>query len=291
MKQLTIYFILFLVGCGISFSQSNNSIYYTSEENSRGRDIYRMNTDGKDKVKLTKKLGNGHYPHHNIPKISPDGKQIVFQSDPDGHDRYTIWKMNIDGSNVQKLTQKEGLFPNWSPDGKQVIFSGRRKGTWEILIIPGNGGDEVSVTKNKEKGIHPGWGAVCSFHPDGKSIIFNYVREKKLTHLNLETKEQKYLGIENYSYTYPVFSSDGNSIIVNRKKDKSYDLVQLNANGSNEKILATNVISYSAPAWSDNEIIFCGMVKGNQELFKLYLDSGKETQLTNNNDFDAMPTW
>ncbi len=272
---------------------SNDFIYYSSEAGSQGRDIYKLSLKGRQAMKITKNNGRGHYPHHIHPKLSPDGKTIVFQSDPDGHDRYSIWTMNTDGSNLKRITQKEGMYPNWSPDGQTIIFSGRREGVWEILRVPAKGGPEINLTQNKAKGKRPGWGAVCSYHPNGESIVFAYIREKTLHQMDLSSQQTTQLGTKGVAYSHPIFSRDGSHIAVNQKITNQYDLVLLSENGENPEVIAKGVISYSSPAWSSDgqELLFTGMVNGNQELFKVNRTTREEVQITKNSDFDAMPTW
>ncbi len=274
-------------------SQDNSFIYYSTSEGSSGRDIYHMREDGREKRKLTRKMGQGHYPHYNSAKISPDGRTIVFQADTDGHDRYTIWTMNTDGGDAKKITQKEGLYPCWSPDGKTILFTGRRNGIWEILSVPSVGGNETMLSNNHSSGKRPGWGATITYHPNGSKIVYAYVRENILYEMDMKTYEVARLQKFKHKGTRPEFSPDGSSIAVNQKVDNRYDLVLISPNGDYLKTLAEIVVSYSPPAWSADgeQIIFTGMVNGNQELFKLDLATGKETQLTNNSFFDAMPTW
>ncbi len=279
----------FLVASSTNIYGQANAIYYTSELRSSGRDIYKI--DGSKKTKLTQKMGRGHYPHNNNAKLSPDGSRLVFQSDPDGHDRYSIWVMDIDGSNLKRISDKEGLYPNWSPDGSKIIYSGRRNGTWEILTMAVDGGKEEFVSNNSKSGIRPSWGATCSFHPDGQSIVYTYIREKALYQQNLNTNEKTRLGSAQASYTYPMFSTDGSTIAVNRKTDNAYHLVFLTEDG-NEKVITKNVVSYSGSSWTNNEseILFTGVVKGKQEIFRKNLSSGEEIQITFDSEFSAMPT-
>ena len=202
--------------------------------------------------------------------------------------------MNIDGSNKKRITQNEGLYPCWSPDGKHIVFSGRRNGIWEIIMIPFGGGEEKNLSKNFKKNKKPGWGAIITFNPNGKNIVYSYLREKILYSMDLKTKKTTQLTSEVYRYTQPVFSKDGSKIAANRKTDdKGYDLVTLSPDGTNVNVIANNVVSYSSPAWSNsgNELVFCGMVKGIQQLFKINLTTKEETSLTNNSSFDGMPTW
>lgn len=285
--------MFFVISFHGALAKQSSHIYYSGEDGLNRRDIYKMNADGSGRKKLTQHKGRGHYPHYNGPKLSPAGDKLVYHSDPDGHDRYTVWTMNIDGSSPRKLTTKEGLFANWSPDGKTIIFSGQRNGVWEIITIPSEGGKETIISNNFEKRKKPGWGATSSYSPDGSRIVYSYIREKVLYALELGTNTITQLTSPNEIHTQHAFSPDGNRIAINKKVGDGYNLVILSAEGEFVECLAKNVVSYSNPAWSNegDEILFCGMVNGNQELFKMNLNTREEVQLTKNSTFDAMPTW
>ena len=62
------------------------------------------------------------------PQISPDGSQIVYVRTEmdimkDGRSS-TLWTINSDGTNHQKLTSNNfnESNPRWSPDGKRISF-------------------------------------------------------------------------------------------------------------------------------------------------------------------------
>ncbi|MDY0406348.1 hypothetical protein P5G51_013985 [Virgibacillus sp. 179-BFC.A HS] len=57
------------------------------------------------------------------PRISPDGKQVVFQSDRSGVSQ--LWLMPADGGEAKQLTtfQYGAYSPEWSKDGKYLFFS------------------------------------------------------------------------------------------------------------------------------------------------------------------------
>lgn len=267
---------------------AQESIYYSSEQNTSGRDIYVLDPESGKSNRLTRKLGSGHYPHFINPKLTPDGSKLVFQADTDGHDRYAIWTMNIDGTAMKRITTDEGMYPNWSPDGTSIIYSGRRNGVWEILMIPADGGNEKNLSNNKENGKRPGWGATCSIHPNGKSFVFTHIREKVLYSFDFETGQVQQLTTTG-SYLHPVYSKDGTSILVNRKLDETYDMVIIK--DGKEEVVAESIISYSAPDWFDNDskVLFVGSVNGVQQLFSKDLMTGEEIQLTDNKDFNGMP--
>ena len=55
---------------------------------------------------------------------SPTGDQIAFDVVDPKTEKYSIWKINVDGTNMEQLT--EGAYdrePSWFPDGTKLIFS------------------------------------------------------------------------------------------------------------------------------------------------------------------------
>jgi TolB protein len=57
--------------------------------------------------------------------VSPDGKYIAFSlSVADSIDNNHIWRVDINGNNLTKITNMEGLQhePMWSPNGKWIYF-------------------------------------------------------------------------------------------------------------------------------------------------------------------------
>jgi Tol biopolymer transport system component len=58
---------------------------------------------------------------------SPAGDQIAFDVVDPKTEKYSIWKINVDGTNMEQLT--EGAYdrePSWFPDGTKLIFSRAR---------------------------------------------------------------------------------------------------------------------------------------------------------------------
>lgn len=76
-----------------------------TREGAGNYEIYIMNSDGQNVVRLTNNSAND-----GLPTWSPDGRTIAFVSDRDG--TWGVWAMNPDGSNQRKLFTMQG-----SPDG------------------------------------------------------------------------------------------------------------------------------------------------------------------------------
>jgi Tol biopolymer transport system component len=104
------------------------------------------------------------------PRLSPDGRRIVFGSVHSG-DTSDLWLAGADGSNPQQLTHlsKRDLgSPSWSPDGRQVVFDAFGPGDphYHIWLIDADGGTPRRLTTRAGDEHVPSWSH------DGKWIYF-----------------------------------------------------------------------------------------------------------------------
>src|SRR5204862_536618 len=105
-----VYFALFRTGSDaadvVVVRAENGRIVFTSARNVGGdpfsTDIFIMNSDGSEARGLT---SDGA--HNADPSWAPDGKSIVFASRRDGAN-FAIFSMNVDGTNVRRLTNTAG---------------------------------------------------------------------------------------------------------------------------------------------------------------------------------------
>jgi len=110
------------------------------------------------------------------PKVSPDGKSIVF---PVIHPAYDaaqqtsdLWMMPADGSaKPRRITSTKGAEGSvaWSPDSSRIAFAAKRDGDEEsqIYILDlKRGGEALRATSLSTGAGEPQW------RPDGKAILF-----------------------------------------------------------------------------------------------------------------------
>jgi len=99
-------------------------------------------------------------------RISPDGKWLAFDSDRSGN--MDIYKMRVDGSDLQQLTRNtaDEFHPGWSPDGREVSFQSWRSGNRDSYAMSADGTSERLIASA------PGHDFAGMWSPDGTQIAF-----------------------------------------------------------------------------------------------------------------------
>jgi Tol biopolymer transport system component/DNA-binding winged helix-turn-helix (wHTH) protein len=145
---------------------SDQKLIYGSRA-SGNADLWLMDTDGKNQKQLTVDTAL-----EGQPTVTADGRFIAFLSNRAG--TYNIWRMNADGSHLQRLT--DGPWentPSFSPDGKWIVYNGVFQAKPVLWKIPAEGGTPVRLTN--EVSVRP------AVSPDGKMVA----------HLHLDEQSQR----------------------------------------------------------------------------------------------------
>ena len=149
-----------------NFSPDNNHVIMSLAK--RGTtNIYEIDLNTKIKKELTNIPGS----IDTSPSYSPDGKNILFNSDRGGR-KTQVYIMDRDGANVKKISNGEGSYrtPIWSPDGKWIAFTKILLGNFYIGIMKPDGSNKRLLTSSWfEEG--PSWA------PNSRTIIFG--RQKR----------------------------------------------------------------------------------------------------------------
>ena len=97
-----------------SFSSDGEWVAYCSDDA-----LWLSRTDGSERRELVPK-----WFHPGAPRISPDGKELVFEGYPQGKNVPRIYLVSLDGGAPRELVTEAfpTTAPNWSPDGASLLY-------------------------------------------------------------------------------------------------------------------------------------------------------------------------
>ncbi|MCY4567825.1 MAG: hypothetical protein OXD49_05895 [Candidatus Poribacteria bacterium] len=243
------------------------------------REIYIMNSDGTEQVRLTKTSADELYP-----TWSPTGEEILFVSDRDGI--RDLYLMDADGSNVRRVFKKAARreHPTWSADGKRIAYE---RGGFIYITTLGKQEEAQFVD-----GIHPAWS------PDGTEIAFarGIFGSHRLTLVNVHTRRQKQVLDQNVRawQHLPAWSATGDKIVFSWLNQilphgDLFDLVDketiyiVNGDGTGlEQIVPEAGKAAMDPVWDPREssVVYQQEIDNRIQLFKVNLVTRARTQLT-----------
>lgn len=118
-----------------------------------------------------------------------------------------IYTANVDGSNLQRLTNDGGHFsPEWSPDGSQIVFS---SGGLGIDIMDSNGTNRNQIVASTTI-LQPSW------FPDGTKILFSQGSPADLWTVNPDGTGLAQLTFTTEAEYAADYSPDGLKIVYQR---------------------------------------------------------------------------
>lgn len=176
-------------------------------------------------------------------------KRIAFQSYRDGN--WEIYWMNQYGEDQRRITHHSAadIRPRLSYDLNRVIFASRRDGNWEIYAANTDGTGLLRLTNTNENEIDP------ALSPNASSIAFSRIEDSRarIYRMGSDGRGQTQLtspqiGMFDIS---PAWSPDNQKIAWVRIVDDEYgDIMVMQADGSNQRVIATRMRFAQNIAWS-----------------------------------------
>jgi Tol biopolymer transport system component len=209
-------------------------------------DIYLVNPDGSNEVRLTDSAARDVYP-----SLAKGGSRLAFASDRKGS--YDIFVRDINSGEEKFIYNSPATdtYPVWSPDAARIAFQSNLSGNYEIYLMNPDGSNLVQLTNSGEYDGEPSWS------PDGSQITFVSGRSGRYEIWVMNADGSNPHQLTSYSTTAtPAWSPRGDKIAYanDRNMDGYYELWWMDADGSNS-VTAKNYYGYNngddwAPSWS-----------------------------------------
>ena len=192
--------------------------------------------------------------------------RIVFSSDRDNdEDEYDIYIMDIDGSNIMRLTSTANAMEAvMSADTSKVIYAA---GTYPDIVIyevsaDGSSGSPNALTDN-DHNVEP------DISPDGTKIVYVCAEgslntnDREIWIMNADGTGKTALTSNEVADDYPHFSPDGTRIVYQHATGTAWDAVTdiwtMDVDGGNQEALVSSEANDQCPSYASEasgKIIF-----------------------------------
>ncbi|MFQ5627155.1 MAG: TolB family protein [bacterium] len=209
--------------------------------------------------------------------ISPDRATIYFTATLPGSRSYQLWKMQISGNKLQKLSDDSFNYfhPSISPDGETLVYS-RTKSTdnyngslWTMSLKDGKEHFVYGTASDEQS---PQWS------PDGNEIVF--VKNDDIYTVSIDNRELRRITINGYKNNYARWSPKGRQIAFQSRKDDTTSVWVVSADGGDAKRITSGLDS--RPCWSTNgkQLYFIRQTVNQSNIWEVSLENGRERQIT-----------
>jgi TolB protein len=226
-----------------AWSPDGRRIVFTSNED---RQVYVMNADGSDHVRLTNNTGVCLSPRGY--EWSPDGQRIAFTStrfSGKQGGQTEICEVNADGSGLTRLTNAVGddQNPTWSPDGRRIAFESHVGNVSYLSVMNADGSDHTYITtQSSSTYMRPKWS------PDGRRIAFAANLDGNSSKIYLINADGSNLtGLHYGPAGDPTWSPDGRYIVFAHNQSDNRRIMKIKVDGSDIGALASGGLR---PTWS-----------------------------------------
>ena len=249
------------------------------------------------------------------PSVSPDSKQLVFQSNRSGSNQLYI--MDLETKQTRALTdmQSGAETPVFSPDGQNIVFAAYvDEGNNDVFVMKKDGSDIKRLTFGPGYDGHPHWST------DGTRIVFNSDRTTPDPEASWNERWHEIFSIKTDSSdlrkhtrcravcTYGSLSPDGTKVLYRkvtrtsgldwglRSIEKNSEIFIAEADGTHEINLSNNAAFDGWPVFSPDgkQIAFASNRTGPALTGQIWLvnpDGSGLRQLSDNSWSHVQPAW
>jgi Tol biopolymer transport system component len=215
------------------WSPDGTRIAFKSNRGGNTHDIYVMDANGGNPVRVT-----DHPAHDHDPAWMPDGQSLIFNSERDSRgDLYRVW---LRDRRVERLTHNfvgRAIMPHVSPDGRSVAFAAQtlaRLQFWEFQV------HVLDLATGRTRALDNSGGACWpAFSPDGRTLA-NVLLATEPSTLQVRGADgqgaRTVRGAPGQWHYYPEWSPDGRwlalSVSPQHHDGEDWDLAVVPADGS-----------------------------------------------------------
>ncbi len=253
------------------------------DDSSGKREIYVSDYDGHNVRQVTADKSIAL-----LPRWSPDGKYLVFNSYKQGGPM--LYLKDMGSGAVRRLSGQSGLNigASWTPNGREIALTMSHKGNPDIFTIDLQGKILQQLVQH--------WGIDVSpaFSPDGDKIAFvsNRSGSPQIYILDLNSKREDRLTYEGRYNTSPAWSSR-NRIAFVSMTDGKFDICTMDPGGGGFRRLTDSTANNEEPCWSPDGryVMFTSDREGSYHLYIMNANGQNQRRITSMKGNQTAPSW
>ena len=268
--------------------EQSTLIAYVSNENGH-EDIFLMSQEGESafRVRLTSSPANDWNP-----RWSPDGTQILFNSDRDGMD--ALYIMDSNGANVRPLfvSGKSNDYDGvWSPDGNRILFVSDRSGIGRDIYVTDRDGSVVERITDLNRIIgDPYWST------DGSAILYwdqDNTGQIQIYRLNLATNQSARVTFTSNVNGSGIWAKTNDYIYYDLEQDGEWRIYRAQTNGNFPEQVSESGYNSGRATLSPNgsRLAYVTDRHESDEIYVMNSNGTGQVRLTNNTHADYSPDW
>ena len=274
---------LTISSCALSGSEAGSSSILFSAGAGDEVDIYSVDGETGDPVRLTSADGNDL-----APAWSPNNSKIGFLSERNGNS--ALWVMDSLGDSKIQISDAgvEVVDFRWSPDSLKIGVEVVDAGSHSIHVIDVDTKVSIALTSRGEDARLGDWS------PDGQWLAYSAVAgdESGIRRRNPTGVDEITLSIGNDIDAR--WSKNGQWIAFKRQHDDgSTGLIVMDKDGDKETVVAAGILATNDHDWTPDskQLVYVSESSGNAEVFTTKHDGKDTEQLTSNRVIDSSPIW
>lgn len=226
--------------------------------------------------------------------VSPDGKHVVFEWNGD------LWRAAVAGGRVTRLTTHDATdaSPRFSPDGKHIAFVSSRDAGTQVFVMIATGGRPEQLTWHTDGYALEGW------YPDGEGLLVSASRDAHWRHARrlmriARTGRTAERALFNAFGRDADLSPDATRVAFVREGERWWrrgyrgaraaQIWLRDLDAKTYRKVSEDGIPHEWPLFAPDgtHLYYVSEKSGTRNLWRLAIDSGKRTQLTNYREHDV----
>jgi Tol biopolymer transport system component len=241
----------------------------------RPSELFVIHSDGSGGRKLTSDITGAA-----TPEWSPSGQRIAFADFDRDRQRYGLYVIDSDGSDLTQLVEGgQPTIHRWSPDGRTILYVRRSGKSWDLFTTSPDGGPAIRLVRRVNY-------STIAWSPDASKVSF--AQQGRLRVINADGSGLRRLA-DLHVFGHHSWAPDGSRIAFENHGGGAYsrttDIYTVRPDGNDLRRLTRESerrVQDLKPTWSPDgtKIAFTSSREGGPEIYLMNADGTCETRRT-----------